>query len=83
MTDPYVLIRAERLRQDGRWGANRNLDDLEWLAILTEEVGELAKALLEQHLAQAAEELVQVGAVVVAWLEAAARRPATIEGHPS
>lgn len=59
-------IRQERQLQDGKWGVQDH-DDLQWLSILMEEVGEVAKALLQRG--KAAEELVQVAAVAVAWLE--------------
>jgi NTP pyrophosphatase (non-canonical NTP hydrolase) len=38
-------IRAEAMRQDAKWG-EQNHDPEVWLAILTEEVGELAQAML-------------------------------------
>ena len=37
---------AERARQDAKWG-EQNHHPLAWLGILTEEVGELAEAILE------------------------------------
>jgi NTP pyrophosphatase (non-canonical NTP hydrolase) len=38
----------ERARQDAKWG-QQNHDPAVWLAILTEEVGELAEAILYDH----------------------------------
>ena len=64
-------IRQERQLQDGKWGVQDH-EDLQWLAILMEEFGEVAKALLQRG--KAAEELVQVAAVAVAWLENLADR---------
>jgi NTP pyrophosphatase (non-canonical NTP hydrolase) len=71
-------VTNERARQDVRWG-EQNHDDVWWLAILTEEVGELAQAILHDRFGGAAQgqvqaELVQVAAVAVAWLECLARR---------
>ena len=50
-----------------------------WLAILTEEVGELAEAVLHEHFggpegANVRKELVQVAAVALQWLEHLERR---------
>jgi len=71
--DPLSEVMLERARQDQKWG-EQNHPDLYWLAVLTEEVGELAKELIEGRLAEARRELVQVTAVGVAWLEAMERR---------
>lgn len=69
----------ERKRQNNKWGSQRNLSDLTWLAILTEEVGESAQEVLTRipgneeagkgH-GDLREELVQVAAVAIAWIEA-------------
>jgi NTP pyrophosphatase (non-canonical NTP hydrolase) len=69
-------IREERKRQDAKWGADRELDDFVWLAILTEEVGETSEAILKDMLSKR-KELVQVAAVAVAWLECLDRRHLT------
>jgi NTP pyrophosphatase (non-canonical NTP hydrolase) len=71
-------IRAERQRQDEKWG-EQNHDDTWWLAILMEEVGELAQAMLHSrfggpHAGTERTELTQVAAVAVQWLEAMGRR---------
>jgi NTP pyrophosphatase (non-canonical NTP hydrolase) len=71
-------IDAERYFQDARWG-EQNHDDYRWLAILVEEVGELAQAMLHDefggsHAGTAPTELVQVAAVAVQWLECIERR---------
>lgn len=70
--DWVLLVTAERAEQDAKWG-QQDHDDFRWLAILSEEVGELSKEMLEggKH---AVKELVQVIAVGVAWLEAIERR---------
>ena len=68
-------IRNERVRQDIKWGYPRpDLSNAEWLTILTEEVGEVAKEVLEvrfeSHTTKAlTEEIIQIVAVGVAWLE--------------
>lgn len=75
-------VANERSRQDQKWGppSGRGHDFATWLAILTEEVGEVARDVLEyqtdacpatanaarEHMA---DELVQVAAVAVAWVE--------------
>lgn len=66
-------IGRERDRQVAIYGAENaltrpNLDRK--LTILTEEVGEVARAVLNGDIANLHEELVQVAAVAVAWLEA-------------
>lgn len=69
-------VDLERYYQDQKWGI-QNHEDQKWLTILTEEIGEVAKAILEQKPNEVKEELVQVTAVCVAWLEAIERRNAT------
>jgi NTP pyrophosphatase (non-canonical NTP hydrolase) len=62
----FRLIDAERLRQDARhpeWYEGKAL------AVLVEEVGEVAKALNEMDKVELIRELVQVAAVSVRWLE--------------
>lgn len=67
-------IELERERQDEKWG-EQNHTHPEWMGILTEEVGEVANVV--NHIAfgghkeeaDLAEELVQVAAVAVVWLE--------------
>lgn len=78
-----VIVRsiiAERKKQDSKWKV-QNHNDLKWLAILTEEVGEAAELVNEINPAiptqipsivykrKLREELKQVAAVAVAWLE--------------
>lgn len=67
------LIHDERRRQDEKWGwPNAGLaghdNDVKY-RILGEEVGEVAHALNEQDIANLHEELIQVAAVCIAWLE--------------
>lgn len=78
--DVYRMIDAERARQAAKWGG-----DHDWgrgdcsshqvapevkVAVLAEEVGEVSRAVLEADWPNLHEELVQVAAVAVAWLEA-------------
>lgn len=72
----FELVNKERIRQDAKWGGNRELANLLFAAILGEEVGEVNNAILEDHLyeygsnsPELTAELVQVAAVCVAWLE--------------
>jgi NTP pyrophosphatase (non-canonical NTP hydrolase) len=69
----FRQIEAERVRQDEKFGVQVH-DHFVWLAILSEEVGESAEAVLhttfgdkgEKHLR---EELIQVAAVACAWIQ--------------
>jgi len=66
-----VAVAAERARQDARWGEQnviyRSLADA--LAVLVEEVGEVARAVCEHDPAAVRAEAVQVAAVAVALVE--------------
>ncbi len=64
----WQLIVAERQRQIAKWGKQVHANG-SWLLILTEELGEASKALLEGDRLSGAEELIQAAAVIVAWLE--------------
>ena len=68
--DPLQEIMEERVRQDRKWG-EQNHPNLYWLGILTEEVGELARAIIERRQTNEdiRRELVQIAAVCLAWLE--------------
>jgi len=73
--DIIKLILAERDRQDATWG-EQNHHPKDWSLILTEETGEVARALCEiylqggeGHLHSYLEEVVQVAAVCVNMLE--------------
>lgn len=78
MSQEVVLqeILEERARQDCKWG-EQNHPALYWLGILVEEVGEVAKAIIERR--RYKEELIQTAAVCVGWLEAMARDKGTEE----
>jgi hypothetical protein len=72
--------RQEKLREEGRFThtcASPDLPDATKLAILVEEVGEAARAVIEKgrhandvHGVELRKELIQVAAVAVAWSEA-------------
>ncbi len=68
-------ILEEREQQDIKWGIQHHTH-LEWLGILVEEVGEAAKAIVQQWIDEEGDrhdeivkEIIQIAAVCVAWLE--------------
>lgn len=63
------LILEERLRQDKKWGADRDQNNFMWQVILTEEVGEAAESILKNDADNLQKELIQCAAVIYAWLE--------------
>lgn len=74
-SDVLKAIDKERSRQDERHG-NQSHNDHVWLSLLTEELGELAKAINESHFYPKVDmwrprlkELLRVAAVSVSWLE--------------
>jgi hypothetical protein len=70
MTTPasiYQAIINERYQQDRKWGIQNHLDTT-WASILVEEVGEVCKSINDTGYADT-NELIQVAAVVVSWLE--------------
>ena len=62
-------VLEERRNQDERWGEKNHMP-LVWLAILSEEIGEAAKAVLEQSTKNYRKEMVQIAAVAVAAIQA-------------
>lgn len=78
MEEIIELIAQERQRQNDKWG-EQNYDAFTWLAILTEEIGEVAQAALHdqfggKHAGTLRTELVHVAAVTVQWLECIERQ---------
>lgn len=74
----FALIRDERTKQNEKWG-EQNHDSYRWLAILSEEVGEVAQAILHDEFGgraagTAKEELIQTAAVAVQWIECILRQ---------
>jgi len=65
----FQAIREERKRQDEKWGADRHQTSLYWLGILVEEVGEVAKAIIEFDERQTQLEILHCASVCVCWLE--------------
>lgn len=65
----------ERSRQDQKWGQQDHPDPF-WYVILGEEVGEVGRAIFERARGsidgyrELRDELIQVAAVAVAWVEA-------------
>ena len=72
-------VLSERARQDDRWG-EQNHAGVPWLAILMEEVGEFAKALITDEASpeECRRELVQVAAVAIAAIESLDRQTSRI-----
>lgn len=76
MSDKYIAVDdvlAERARQDARWG-EQNHDPFTYLAILVEEVGEMAQAALHARFGGPAavklrEEAIHTAAVALAIVE--------------
>lgn len=70
-----LKIHEERERQLAKWGVQHH-SHLEWLGILVEEVGEVAKAIVQGYIdnegardQQIIKEVIQLTAVGMAWLE--------------
>lgn len=82
----YQAIAAERIKQHTRWrGTTGDCSDPKtpdsWsLAILTEEVGEVARAVLTGDRDNLEAELIQVAAVAVSWIEGLNRPVPSGEG---
>jgi hypothetical protein len=92
VTQAEVLqeVAAERARQDAKWGVQHHKNPM-WVAILVEEVGEAAALSLSDEYGTSLsdreklrQELIQVAAVAVAFIECLDRNPlgtaATPEG---
>ena len=76
----FTDVAEERAAQEDKWGIQDH-DDLTWLAILSEEVGEASQEILTAQFGAAGnghgdlrEEVVHVAAVALAWIEAIDRR---------
>lgn len=69
MEQVFEAIRKERQKQDDKWGEQHHFA-AKWLTILLEEMGEVAKDLLENAPPEKLRgELIQAAAVITAWLE--------------
>lgn len=62
-------ISLERERQNIKWGDQSHHSNEKWMVILIEEIGEVAKDLLDGNEVDASVELIQCAAVIVQWLE--------------
>lgn len=77
--EAYALIGAERDRQEEKWAhthdwgqgscSSPDVAPTVKAAVLTEECGEVARAVLDRKPDDLRDELVQVAAVAVGWLE--------------
>ena len=75
----YEMISAERHRQTTKWAqphdwgtgdcSSQHVHPLVKLAVLQEEAGEVARAVLDMEASDLRTELTQTAAVCVAWLE--------------
>lgn len=68
-----VMVGRESERQIELWG-EQNHNDFVWNNILLEEVGEVAKAILEENDENLLEELAQCVAVIENWVKCIKRR---------
>jgi NTP pyrophosphatase (non-canonical NTP hydrolase) len=74
----FDLVKAERTKQDAKWG-QQNHEARSWMLIAMEEIGEISKAVLEEDFQNYIVELVQTTAVLTAWLENELRKLDTKE----
>lgn len=66
----FEEVRQERLRQDDKFGSQpRNLKPEVYLAVLTEEIGEVARAIIDGDSENYRVELIQIAAVCIAAIE--------------
>jgi hypothetical protein len=75
----FIAIEKERMRQRDLWGrvhdwgegdcSSPDVEPIVKASVLSEECGEVAGAVLDKDDALLKDELVQVAAVAVAWLE--------------
>lgn len=74
-------VAKEMLRQDKKWGSDRQQSDLMWNCILGEERGEVERAILERDGDNLRNELIQVAAVALQWVKAYDSRNGTQAGR--
>jgi NTP pyrophosphatase (non-canonical NTP hydrolase) len=63
----------ERARQDEKWGEQNHPDEY-WLGIVMEEIGEVAKAVIEADDKSLTSEVIHSVAVLCGWMESRNRR---------
>ena len=61
-------VKKERLRQLSKWGL-QNHEPLFWLGVITEENGEIAKAMIEGDMEQAKKEAIECAACCIAFVQ--------------
>jgi|TARA_Y100000817_G_C16515266_1_gene393064 hypothetical protein len=67
-------VLSERESQEKQWGEQLDHTDEYWTVILGEEFGEVAREVYEKNTAKLYNELIQCGAVCMAWAEAIQKR---------
>lgn len=76
----FHAISQERERQDAKFGVQEH-GDLYWLAILQEEVGEAAQAVIQERTYEEVEkEMLHIAAVAVSWIECHLRNTGPARG---
>jgi len=65
---------SERESQEDKWGEQMHHTDEHWTVILAEEFGEVAREVYEKNTHDLYNELIQCGAVCMAWAEAIQKR---------
>ena len=65
---------SERESQENTWGEQIHHSDEHWTVILAEEFGEVAREVYEKNTSKLYSELIQCGAVCMAWAEAIQKR---------
>ncbi len=78
-------LAREREKQNNKWGEQNHTDEI-WLAILSEEIGEVSQAMLHNRFGGHAagtlrKELIQVAAVAIQWLECINRNGEIVDGE--
>lgn len=76
--EALAFVLNERERQNAKWGEQNHSDEI-WLAILSEEIGEVSQAILHTKFGGKAngttqEELIHAVAVGLQWLSCIRRR---------
>lgn len=74
-------VHNERDRQDEKFGDQITNTPHEWLVILVEEVGEVARALCDGDIASYRKEIIEVAAVAVSMAESFDRRTDKMIAH--
>lgn len=73
--EAVMLVLKERRAQDKKWGVDRTLRNSQWIKITLEELGEASASDLDHDLMERTmEEVAQVSASALAWLEDMLRR---------